>query len=182
MVQGDRIQGGIHAATSQQRLNIGCEPELVTALAVVERLDPHPVPGQEQLLFSLIPDSKGKHPLQLVNTALTPGVPRLEYDLAIAIRIEVIALLFQRLPQSRVVVNRAVEYQRQSQLLIHHGLIGPLGEVYNGKASMSECQRPVTITPRMIRTALIKSVGHSGNRSQIRPSTIETQLATNSTH
>jgi hypothetical protein len=129
VVQRHRVERGIDATGGQQRLHVGREAQPLAALRQVQRLDAEAVTGQEQLPHALIPDREREHAVEAFHTALAPGVVRLQDDLAVAFREERVAQLDELGAQLPVVVDRAVEYQRQLQRCVDHRLVGAGREV-----------------------------------------------------
>ena len=69
VMQADRVDCGIQATRCQQCLAGGRKPETIAVHGVVQRLDTKTVPCQEQPLPAFIPDSEGKHAMQVLTNA-----------------------------------------------------------------------------------------------------------------
>ena len=108
-----------------------------------------------------------KHAVETLHAILAPGVVGLEDDLGIAFGEKVVTHLHQFGAQFLVVVDRAVEYQRQLQVVIHHGLVRMCGQVNDGQPPVAECQRSAVEEPFVIRPAPRQLCRHALQRVHI---------------
>jgi hypothetical protein len=54
--------------SGQKRTDLGGKQEPAVLIMIIERLDPQPVPGQEEAFALLVPEGEGKHPDKLGQT------------------------------------------------------------------------------------------------------------------
>jgi hypothetical protein len=182
MMQRHWVERGIHVRRFQQRLAVGGKAESARRVAVVERLDAQPVAGQEQRALAQIPEGEGEHADQMLDALFAPFGIGFENDLGVALGEEAVTLGQQFPPQFPVVVDRAVEDQRQPQFRVHHGLIGAVAEIDDRQPAMTEEQRPVGPDAFVIGTAPGQSLQHPPHQGQIGFANVEAQFAANATH
>ena len=100
MVQGDRVELGVHPTCGDQRGQRRREPQRARAVAVVDvapvqRLDAEPVAGQHDAAGVGLGHREGEHALEVVDHALAPLAVALEDHLGVAVREEPVALAEQ---------------------------------------------------------------------------------------
>jgi hypothetical protein len=103
---------------------------------------------------SHVPDGEGEHAVQVFDAVLAPFGIGLEDDLGVALGKEVIAPGAQLGAQFRVVVDGAVEHQRQVQFG-HRPSAGwnAIGQIDDGQPPVAEGQRTVRVAALVVRTA-----------------------------
>ena len=109
-VQRTVIESAGDFRQSQQRFYFGPESKEPAPCipGVVKRLFAKPVARRKQLQLSLIPNSKGEHPIEAAETIRAPLLICFENDFRVAVRVEKVALGLQLLHQLDVVVDFAV--------------------------------------------------------------------------
>src|SRR5688572_11019064 len=88
-----------------QGLHFAGKQELFTIKKIVERLFTKAIPCNKKGLFLFIPDSKGKHPIKLLEAFNIPTIVCCHNNLRIGMRKECITLLPQVFLQLKVIVN-----------------------------------------------------------------------------
>ena len=88
----------------------------------------------------------------------------------------------QDLAQFRIVVDRAVEYQGQTELLINHRLRSFVAQVDDGKASVPEPGIGLDVAALAVRTASCQPVHHSMNARLVGRRTVEPDFTANAAH
>lgn len=68
----------------------------------------------------------------------SPHSPPLDQHLGVTAEVEVVATGDQLGTELRVVVDAAVEHDRQAELIVHHGLCGAVGQVDDLQAPVAE--------------------------------------------
>jgi len=113
-------------------LGAGGEAQRCAVQRVIQRLDAETVARQEQRALAQVPDGEGEHAVEVRHAVFAPSMIGLEDHLAVAVGEEVIPHLLQFFAQLAVVVEGAVEYQRQMQRLVQHRLARAFREVDDG--------------------------------------------------
>ncbi len=182
VMQADRVDRGVDAARGEQCLGVGGEPQSSRVTREVERFDAETVAGQEQPSLGRVPDREREHAVQSLDALLAPGMVRLDDDLAVAVGEEVIAGGTQFVAQLRVVVDGAVEHQRQAQLGIDQRLAGAVREVDDCEALVAEGERPVGVAAGVVGAAPLQAPHHAADRAEVGGALVEAQLAADSAH
>ena len=112
----------------QQRLDLGTKNQGILPEGKKERLDPHPVPGQKELLLPVIPDGKGKDAVTPPETVLSPLNKGVKHHLGITVGAKLPAQLFQLSPQFSAVIELSVVDNGEGRLSFPpgHGLTAAL--------------------------------------------------------
>src|SRR5262245_20208679 len=104
-----------------QRLDLARQPEVaVNADAVIERLDAEPVARRKQSLFALVPDQKGEHPDQPVQTIRAP--PLVSGQNYLGVGSTAVLIIAQLGSQFEKIINFAVEDDHQRAVATGHRL------------------------------------------------------------
>src|SRR5678816_3982380 len=82
--------------------------ELFAIKKIVERLFTKAIACSKKCLFLFIPDSKGKHPIKLLQAFFFPIIISCENNFSIGMRKECITLLLQFFLQLKVIVNLSI--------------------------------------------------------------------------
>ena len=125
---------------------------------------------------------KGKHALQPLNAVLPPGVIGLEDDFRVTGGKEPVALAFQFGFQFTVIIDAAVEDERQAEFGIDHRLLPMIGQVDNFQPPVSEGNPTLGVDPAGIRATGRQSFDHPAQRVRIGRRTIEGDVSANATH
>ena len=160
MVQGDRVDPGVHAATGQQCRQRRREPDPVAVLGQVQGLDAEPVPAQQHAAAVAFDDGEREHAVQVGDEVVAPVVVGLEQHLGVAVREEPVAVPGQFAPQLLVVVDAAVPGNRQAQFGVDHRLGAGFGQVDDLEATMTKCYPALRPDPRRVRTPPCQHVSH----------------------
>ena len=88
-----------------------------------ERLDSSGVSGEHQLPGTFVRDSDGPHAFQSWEHLGVPLLESMDHDLGIAPRLEPVATSLELPPQLIVVVDLAVEEQREISVLVSHRIL-----------------------------------------------------------
>ena len=136
VVEGRHVEVERAAPVRQQGLDLGSKEELPSRAieAIVERLDPEPVPRHEQPPVIRLPERECEHALEPCDARLSPFRVGAQDHLGVGGRPEAMALLLERLPQLPVVVNLSVVDDREARALEVHRLAPGGREVDDAQA------------------------------------------------
>src|SRR5690606_20960859 len=141
----------IDTGKGEQGLDLGGECPADGAAREVEGLLTHPVAGERQRPVRTVPDGEREHalePPERPGAALLPGA---QNHLGVAVGREAGAGLLELLSYRAVVVNLAVEHQRQASALAEHRLV-PVGHVDDGETANPERNVPGDVKAALVRT------------------------------
>jgi hypothetical protein len=138
VVQRDRIELGIDAAAGQQRRQGRGEAQRIRGLGQIQRLDPEPVADQQQPARAVLVDREREHPGKAPHAVTAPLVVGLEDHLGVAGGEEAVPVAFELAAQLVVVVDAAVEPDRQTELGIGHRLVPAARQVDDLQPAMRE--------------------------------------------
>ena len=158
VVERHRVERGVDAARGQQRRQARGEAQLARRLGVVQRLDAQPVARQDHAPAVALVQREGEHALQALRRARAPGVPGLEHHLGVAFGKEAVAQRLELAPQLAVVVDAAVEHQRQAEHRVAHRLRRALRQVDDLEPPVAERDAPARDHALAVRAA----GGHRG--------------------
>jgi hypothetical protein len=105
---------------------------------VVKGLDPYWVARSQQLPLFLVPQYKGKHPLQVVNTVLTPRLVGVQDHFVIGAGVKPMPQRFQAGAQGGEVVNLPVADYPDRFVFVVHRLVAQGAQVYDGQPPMPQ--------------------------------------------
>ncbi len=125
---GARLDLAREARLLEQRLELGGEGERALAQAVVERLDPEAVAGEQQALLALVPDRHREHAAQPLGEALAVLLVEVDEHLGVGGGAEAVAAALELTAQLAVVVDLAVLDDDDAAVLVGDRLIAA-GEV-----------------------------------------------------
>ena len=144
-------------------------------LGVIERLDPDPVSGQEQLSSAVVPEREGEHATQIVDTPRPVFLVQVHDRLGVARRPEPVTAGLEVGPQLGEVVDLAVEDQPHRAVLVGDRLVAG-GEVDDAEAAHPEHRAGPRVEAFIVRAAvdhgaaqgahLIETHGLSGQASE----------------
>lgn len=123
MVQRDRVDRGVDAATGEQRRERRGEPQSSPALlGEVERLDAEPVANEVRAARVGLDDRERKHAGESLEQRFAPVGPAAEDHLGVRGRREAHPSADQLVAELAVVVDAAVEREREAVFLGDHRL------------------------------------------------------------
>ncbi len=120
------------------RANLGCEGEPSVLLGVVERLDSERVACEEELAFHRVPDAESEHAAESIDNFVAPPPVTEENHLGIAVRQESLAERLELAAELEVVVDLAVEGDRQVAVGGRLGLVAAGREIDDREAAVGE--------------------------------------------
>ena len=126
--------------------------------------------------------AEGEHAREVLDEAVAPVPVRLDDDLGVAGREEPVARPLELAPQLVVVVDAAVEGDRDPELGVDHRLGRPLGQVDDLQATVAERHRSLRPQPRPVGAAGGHRVGHARHGDRIGRHPREIELTTEPTH
>ena len=88
--QGLQIHAPRDVRIGKYRFDFRAEEEPKAVLVVEQRADPHPVPGQEQFLFSFVPDGKRELPVQALEHVRPELFVQVHEHFGIALSVEAV--------------------------------------------------------------------------------------------
>lgn len=183
MMQSDRIEAGIDVAGCQQGgQGRGKAKAFSPPFGKIKRLDAQTVPAEGKSPGIPFVDGEGKHAVKALRGLRAPGMPGLQHDFGVAIGEEAIALLLQLAAEVPVVVDAAVEGERQAEFRIYHRLLCTLAQVDDLEPAMSERHAALRSQPHRVGSARSHGFGHPGYGSDIRLAGIKPRLAAESAH
>ena len=182
VVQRLAIQFGVHAAGLEQRTHRGCEPQSARRGRQIQRLDAQPVSRQCHHSGVTVGDGEREHALEAVDATQPPFVECLDHDLAVGRREEAIALGLKLFAQLLVVVDAAVEHQRQPEITVDHRLGAVGGQVDDRQPPMPERHRPVRHHAVGVRSARRHRAGHPDYGADIGRLPVEADLTADTAH
>ena len=138
VVQRDVVDPGVHATAGQQRRQRRREPDPVTVLGQIQRLDAEPVPAEQHPAAVALDDGEREHAFEVADEVVAPAVVGLEQNLAVAVREEPVAVALELASQFLVVVDAAVPGDGQAQIGVDHRLRAGFGQVDDFEATMTE--------------------------------------------
>ena len=148
VVQRIAVQFGVHSTGVEQRAHRGREPQPPGDSARYSGLMPEPVAGERDHARFAVGDREREHALEPLDAARAPFVKRLDDHLAVGGGEEPVARGLQFVAQLLVVVDAAVEHQRQPEVAVHHRLGAAGGQVDDRQSPMPEGDPPCATTPR----------------------------------
>ena len=182
MVQRVAVQLGVHAAGIEQRTHRGGEPQPAGHRRQVQRLDAQPVARQRHHTGVPVGDGEREHPLESVDAAHAPVVERLDHHLAVGGREEAVPGGLKFVAQLLVVVDAAVEHQRQPEIAVDHRLGAAGGQVDDRQPPMPERHWSVGHHAVGIRSARRHRAGHPGDCADIRCAPVPADLTADTAH
>ena len=117
-------------------------------LGQVQRLDAEAVAREHEPAAVALGDGEGEHALEAIDAALPPAAVGLEHDLGVAVGEEAQPGGLELAPQLAVVVDAAVEDDRQPELGVDHRLRAALGEVDDPQPPVAQGDARRAPTPR----------------------------------
>ena len=174
-----RIDSGV---SREQRLRRGSKQQAFGRMGKIQRLDSDTITREYQLAVFLVTDRESEHAVQALKAADAPLGVGPENDLGITGGDEAVTFRGEDLAQLRVVVDRPVEDQRQTELLIDHRLRSLVGQVDDRKAAVPEPGIGLDVTALPVRTASCEPVHHSINARLVGRRTVKPDFTADAAH
>ena len=178
----DRIDARVHVARRDERRQGGGEAQALAVLHVVERLDAEAVAGEHEPARVPLVDGEGEHAVEALRRVVPPGVPGLEDHFGVARGEEPVALGLELGAQLLVVIDAAVEHERQAELGIDHRLLAALGQVDDLEPPVAERHAPARHDAFRVRPARGHGAGHGTQRLYRGRRAVERDLAAQTAH
>ena len=167
VVQRDAIDRGVDATGAQQCRDGRCEAQPRRRLADVQGFDAEAVAGQRQLTGVGVDDREREHALEMLDAVGAPAVERLEDHLTVGGREEGVAVAREFIAQLAIVVDAAVEHQRQTQSGVDHGLCTSAGQIDDLQSPVSEGHVAVEVGTLAVGSAGGHRLGHGCDGREI---------------
>ena len=128
-------------AGRENRLDLGRQHDARAVAPAIERLDAEPVARGEHAPPGLVVDRERPHPVEAADAVGAPLVVRLQQDLGVAGGAELASELLQLVLQLEVVVDLAVEHDREPPVGALHRLMAGRRQVENRQTPEAEAHR-----------------------------------------
>jgi hypothetical protein len=164
VVDGKVLDVARDLGVSQERLDLAREQKRSRGPREVKRLDPDAVAREEEPPRPRIPDPDPEHALEPVEDGRAPLLEAVNDDFRVGVvRPEPVSEGGQLHPEFLVVVDLAVEDDRDRPVLVEHGLVGGGREVDDREPPEAEADAPVGRRPEAlaIRAAMDHRVPHA---------------------
>ena len=138
MVERHRVERGVDPAAGEQGGQGRGEAQGAGLLGDVEGLDAEAVAGEHEPPAVALGDGEREHADEPVDEPLAPRVVGLEDDLGVGGGEEAVARRGELLAELAVVVDAAVEDDREAEVGVHHGLAPRGGQVDDAQAAVAE--------------------------------------------
>src|SRR6516162_3908473 len=120
---------------------------------VIDQLDSHGVPGDDEALFVHIPDGQAKHPIQATENLRSPLLVPMDNHLGVRVCSKCMTTSQQIGANFLEIVNLAIENHPDLLLKVRHRLMTS-GQINDRKTPEAESERTVKIVPLVIRAAV----------------------------
>ena len=152
----------------EQRLDLAGEAQHAVALAQVERLHADVIDRQHQPLVRGVPQREGVHAAQVREQVEAVLLVQVDDRLAVALRAKGVLLLHQRAAQFFVVVDFAVEDQRNRAIFVVERLVAAR---HVDDAQAAHPHRQIGLVARRVeavavRSAMLDRRAHRAHRRQ----------------
>ena len=118
------------------------------------------VTGQQQSLPDPIPQCKGEHTLQVLDTIVAMFLVKMQYDFDIGAGAKPMALLNQCFTQCRAVINLPIAHQHQGVVLVIDGLVAGL-KIDNAEPGLAQRNLAVVVIALVIWSAVVQCPSHA---------------------
>ncbi len=132
---------------------------------VIERLFAEPVASQEQLLPPAVPQREREHPFEPVEARRPPALPGMHDRFGVAVGAEDMAARQQLRPQRGVIVDLAVEDDRDRFIFVKNRLLAAF-KIDDRQPPMSEPHPRFDMKPLAVGAAMRKRRGHPAQHGQ----------------
>src|SRR5262245_62122362 len=129
-------------------------------LEVVQSLNTVPVTGKKEATPPRIPDRKGKHAIEVLDTVLTPPLVGMHHDFSVALRMKLMAQCFKLYTQLLKIIGFPIIRNDHIACLIGHWLVTSRRQVDNRQAPMAEPYGAINIETFPIRATMHEAVSH----------------------
>src|SRR5260221_10563910 len=154
ILDSGRIESPLELGADEQRLQLRCEEQpTIVEHGVIERLLAEAVAGEKQRLFPLVPQRKGKHAAEALQTIRAPFLPGVNDDLGIRMGAEAMSPVRQLCRKGLEIVDLAIERDDNGVVLVEQRLLAP-GDADDGEPAMAETDGARQMEAAAVRTAM----------------------------
>ncbi len=153
------VQHGANGASGQYRLDLRRKQQLIFGPGVVERLDPEPVPRQQETPAGPVPQREREHALEPLDAALPFLLVEMQDGLGVAAGPIRVATLLESGPERGVVVDFAVVDDPRGPILVGHRLTAS-GHIHDGEPAHAEPHGAFDPEPLPVGPAVAQDVAH----------------------
>jgi hypothetical protein len=161
------IDRGIHPVDCGKGRRAAGECETITSSAVKQRFLPEPVAGDKYLAGIDMQYRKRKHTIEFIEHRRPLVLVKMQENLGIALRSQDVTVIDQAAAQLAVVINLAIEHQRQGAVFVVQRLV-PAHYVDDRKATMHQPGRTMDNVTKVVRAALGQRCSHGFEQLPIR--------------
>lgn len=160
-----KVEGACNTGIGDNGFNFRTEDQGFAVPVIIQGLDAEAIPRHEEAPSVFIPNGKGKHPSEAVNTGFAPLFIGVNDGFGVAPGLKHMALVQQLLADVEVIVDLTIEHNPYGPVFIGQWLL-PGGDIDDRQAPMRQTDRRrsssggVAIKPLCIRAAMGKGVGH----------------------
>ena len=153
VLQRRRVDRAVDPRIRQDRLDLGAEQQFLAVPVDVQRLDPEPVPRQQEPPPRPVPQGDREHPPQPPHQVVAVLLVEVDDDLRVAVRPEPVPPRLQPCPQLPVIVDLPVEDDLDRPVLVADRLV-PTGQVDDRRPALQVDDREPSGAParRPVRT------------------------------
>src|SRR5260370_26258085 len=148
------------AGMLQQGTKLGTEDQLSVELRVQERLLSHAIARQEERFRAFVPNREREHAAQVLWTIGAPLVVGVNDSFSVAVRIELVAELFELPAQLAIVLDLAVKNNPCGAILIMNRLLS-VREIDDREASHRQSHASAEIETVIVRTTMTNASVHA---------------------
>ena len=181
MMERDRIDRSVNVTRGQQSRQCRRKAQTPGRLGVIERLDAEPVAREHDAAGLALPDRESEHAVEALDAARAPFRIGFEDDFGVALREEAISLLHELAAQLAIIINAAVENDREAEQRIDHRLLRCGRKIDDAETAVTE--RNALLRERAVRIGTARSHCPVHRRKRFACNgAVERHLAANSTH
>ena len=154
------VQHLFEVRMAQKALDFRAEQECLSHLCIVHGLDAKEISCAEEFFLTLIPDHEGEHSTQLLEQFCAVLLVAVDQHLRVGLGGKVIACLHQTGADLLVVIDLAVEQQRQIAVLAVKRLCAGIRNIDDAQAAVSQCNILVNISTLSVRATVLDLIQH----------------------
>ncbi len=136
-----------YRAAREQGLDLRRDAHRRAVVRVVQRLDPVRIAREEHRSRALVPDAEREHSAKLRQHRRSVAAIKAQQHFRIGRRLELLACRGELVAQLAVVVDLAVEHDRQIAFPAVHRLIGAIADIDDRQTAVSETDAAVVAEP-----------------------------------
>ncbi len=182
VLQRDRVDRGVHAAARQKRRHGRRKAQTTWRAGQVQRFDAQAVAAQQDPAAVALDDAEREHAGDPLDEGVAPLDVCLDEYFGVAGREEAIAALLEVAPQLRVVVDHAVEGDRDAEVRVDHRLRRPIRQVDDLQAAMRERDGPLCPRSGTVRPTPLHRRAHGCHRADVCRRAIKPDLTREAAH